>query len=237
MFKENELDLLIPPHQSIIDDLLRSGLWSHVPHDRSTAGDISSVDHLLPEDRAAVPRLLGTDGTVLTLWPEHIYHLSVASTVQHNIQVPDFYSLEEVLVEESMCPEDRVPRGRLMSERNAAISKCLGEPYTPTPRYPDTPLFIPTIADFLQACCASVLRLKEAGAHRLMRGRFGRQGPSYYLSLMIRYLWLERDSQRAKLRAVIVDERVWDELQRQLDGYVRTNKRTMVMEDLAALLV
>ena len=96
MFKENELDLLIGPHQqSIIDDLLRSGLWSHVPHDRSTAGDISSVDYLLPQDRAAVPRLLGTDGTLLTLWPEHIYHLSVANTVQHNIQVPDFYSLRD----------------------------------------------------------------------------------------------------------------------------------------------
>lgn len=82
-------------------------------------------------------------------------------------------------------------------------------------------LYVPTVATFLQACCAQ--------ARDLSLVCVGRQGPKYHARLLIRYLSLEAPEQRLKLQASIPEASAWEEVKAALGGYVRTNKLTGVM--------
>jgi len=131
--------------------------------------------------------------------------------------VPDFVAVNRVLVEVEMDPAC-VCGPPLLSDSTTKWPKSdsFDTPITTTVRWQEVDIFVPTVAGMLEACCRREKR-KCAPVECL--------GPRYYINLLICYLFLEREEQRRKLADKVRGES-WEYLCKQLDDYVRTDKRT-----------
>ena len=79
-----------------------------------------------------------------------------------------------------------------------------------------TEICVPMIVNFLEACIGQQQRWGDLGY---------RSGPQYSIHLLIRYLFLESEHQRQKLKEAM-EEETWLQLEKVLDEYGRFDKAT-----------
>jgi len=206
-------------HRSIVKCLLASGCWTKV--------DIES-DFYIEEVRIAeVPRLerIG-EQFYINLWPENLFGLAVDGDL---CEVPHICAWNAVLIEPTFYP---------FPDRNTAFPRLLCDSDTGpgtrfTPKNPDqspppirshrTPVYIPTIPRYIDACLSRHPLL----AHLPDAPRFLGES-SLDISYLIRYLFLEHDAQREKLLSKLHGQRR-EVMKDILDQYVRTVKANINM--------
>jgi hypothetical protein len=192
----------------IIQCLLASGCW--IPADRRVSDDGRPAPQ--------VPRLkrLGQDFHIL-LWSEDLYDLKVDGEL---CEVPHICSWNAVLAESQFYhpPPPRVrPHHALPNPGVVCVPRTPDQ--TPPPGRPNrTPIFIPTIPRYINACLVRIIH----------RGSIPYNFPisrnsSIELSYLIQYLFLEMDGQRAKLLPMLPEENR-GRMAHILDRYVRTVK-------------
>ena len=161
--------------------------------------DYSDIDYLPCQETFDLMRV--TDGNhMFTLWPESVYGLSIDCA---HVRVPAFAPLNDMLAEASMHPTDR----------RTDFPMCLTETDVVNVT---TEIYVPTIATLLKACIGQRQRWGKLGY---------RSGPQNSIDLLIRYLFLESEHQRQKLKKAM-EEEVWLQLEKELDRYVRLDKAT-----------
>lgn len=157
------------------------------------------IDYLPMQETFDLMRVTD-ENHIFTLWPETAYGLSIDCP---RVRVPAFVPLNRMLAESSMHPtERRTDPPTCLMERD--VVNVVRE------------IYIPTIATLLGACIGQQQRWGNLG---------NRSGPEYSIRLLIRYLFLESENQRQKLKKAM-EEEAWLQLEKVLDGYGRFHKAT-----------
>ena len=148
--------------------------------------------------KAEVPRLERVNEQFyINLYPENLFGLAVDGDL---CELPHICAWSPVLVETSFHP---------FSDRNYTRPALLSDPGTRfTPPNPDqspppilphrAPAYIPTIPRYIDACLSSHPRLCHLSDAPRLTGNGGMN-----ISYFIRYLFLESDTQRAKLLPIL----------------------------------
>jgi hypothetical protein len=192
----------------IIQCLLASGCW--IPADRKVSDD--------GEPAPQVPRLkrLGQDFHIL-LWSEDLYDLKVDGEL---CEVPHICSWNAVLAESRFYhpPPPRVRAHHVLP--NPGVVPVPRTPdQTPPPGRPNrTPIFIPTIPRYINACLVRIIR-GDSIPYDFPISTNSRIEVSY----LIQYLFLEMDDQRAKLLPMLPEEHR-GRMEHLLGRYIRTVK-------------
>jgi hypothetical protein len=173
---------------------------------------------LKPFVRAEVPRLERVDEQLyINLYPENVFGLAVDGDL---CEVPHIYAWNPVLVESSFHPSsDRTisyPPG-LLSDTGIRFIPTNPDQSPPPIRPHRTPVYIPTIPRYIDACLSRHPRLCLPDAPRFAGNA------NMDISYLIRYLFLEIDAQRAKLLPALADERK-EVMKAMLDRYKRMVK-------------
>jgi hypothetical protein len=207
-------------HCSIVKCLLEaSGCWKRV--------DIKSGFYIEEVRTAEVPRLerIG-EQFYINLWPENIFGLAVDGDL---CEVPHICAWNAVLIESTFYP---------FPDRNTAFPRLLCDSSTGpgtrfTPKNPDqspppirphrTPVYIPTIPRYIDACLSRHPLL----AHLPDAPRFLGES-ALDISYLIRYLFLEHGAQREKLLPKLHGQRR-EVMKDILDHYQRTVKGNINM--------
>ena len=214
------LDLLIRNSQvaAISADLISRGNWE----------EVSFVPAFEEDYLQLSPRLFNrTDGTFsVKIWSEEAAHLIVdppADGRVHNlpflIETPCCEALNPVLLESDMHP------GPEISPHKPSLLTTLNIRFLPhiscqsASRQPQSKVYIPTISRYLEALIAQYQWLKENGQRVYDR----RSGPGVDVSYLIRFLFLEKPSQREKILPLMKCESR-SRMEEILDQYKRTDK-------------
>jgi len=149
----------------------------------------------------------------ISLWPENIFGLAVDG-------VPHVCCWNAVLVESQFYPHPIRDRTypRLLSDEHTRFVPKDPDQSPPPIRPKRTPVYIPTIPRYLDACLYRSKRLKHLPDAPRFRG--SSDIDIYYL---IRYLFLETDTQRAKLLPMLAEPRR-SAMRDTLDRFKRTVK-------------
>jgi hypothetical protein len=206
---------------SITADIVHTGHWVEVPLVQTFM-----EDYLQPPPHV-VER---TDGSFsIKIWSEEAAHLLVDPPADECIdtggtfrpfliQAPWCEALNSVLLESDMHPnpETRSHYPRLLTTPNIRfLPHILCQSTT---RQPQTKVYIPTIARYLDALLAQIRWLQENGYNSLMAS-----GPRSDVKFLVRYLFLEIPSQRKKLLPLLRSESRC-QMEKILDEYKRTHK-------------
>ena len=183
-------------HHSVVQCLLASGCWAQV--------DIpSGYHHIEAVRKAEVPRLERVNEQFyINLYPESLFGLLVDGDL---CEVPHICAWNPVLVESSFhhpFPDHNHTRLALLSDTGTRFTP-LNSDQSPHPIRPHrTPVYIPTIPRYIDACLSRHPRLHHLPDAPRLAGNAGMD-----ISYLVRYLFLESDSQRAKLLPTLSDER------------------------------
>jgi len=123
---------------------------------------------------------------------------------------------ETVLLESDMHPNPETDNPSLLTTPNIRFLPHIL--YQSTTRQPQTKVYIPTIARYLDALLAQIRWLQENG-YNLLKA----YGPHSDAGFLVRYLFLEIPSQRSKLLPLLRSESRC-QMETILDGYKRTHK-------------
>ena len=203
-------------HSSIVKCLLEApGCWKRV--------DIPKSDFSIEEIRIAeVPRLerIGED-FYINLWPEHLLGLAVDGDL---IEVPHICAWNPVLIESTFYPfpnRTTTTFPRLLCDSDTRFTPKNPDQSPPPIRPHRTPVYIPTIPRYIDACLSRHPLL----AHLPDAPPFVGQS-ALEISYFIQYLFLERDAQREKLLPKLSGQRR-EVMKDILDRYKRTVKRNI----------
>jgi hypothetical protein len=198
-------------HHSIMQCLLASGCWVQV--------DIPSGYRRIEAVRKAeVPRLERVNEQFyINLYPENLFGLAVDGDL---CEVPHICAWNPVLVETSFhpFPDRNHTQPALLSDTGTRFTPPNPDQSPPPIRSHRTPVYIPTISRYIDACLSRHPRLCHLSDAPRLTGN-GAMDISY----LVRYLFLESDTQRAKLLPALSDEKK-DAMKALLDRYKRTVK-------------
>ncbi|KIM83532.1 hypothetical protein PILCRDRAFT_819160 [Piloderma croceum F 1598] len=138
----------------------------------------------------------------INLYPENLFGLAIDGDL---CEVPHIYAWNPVLVESSFhpCPDRTTHyRPELLSDTGTRFIPKNPDQSPPPIRPHRTPVYIPTIPRYIDACLSRHPQL----CHLPDAPRFSGNA-SMDISYLIRYLFLEIDAQRAKLLPTLADER------------------------------
>jgi hypothetical protein len=192
----------------IVQCLLASGYW--IPGDRKVSND--------GEPAPQVPRLqrIGQNFHIL-LWSEDLYDLKVDGEL---CEVPHICSWNAVLAESRFYhpPPPRVPAHHVLPNPSVVCMPRTPDQTPPPGRPKRTPIFIPTIPRYINACLVRIIRGGSI-PYDFPISTNSRIEVSY----LIQYLFLEMDGQRAKLLPMLPEEHR-GRMEQILDRYIRTVK-------------
>ena len=198
-------------HHSIVQCLLASGCWAQV--------DIPSGYRRIEAVRKAeVPRLERiNEQFYINLYPENLFGLAVDGDL---CEVPHICAWNPVLVETLFYPfpDHNHTCPALLSDTSTRFIPPNPDQSPPPIRPHRTPVYIPTIPRYIDACLSRHPRLSHLSDAPRLTGNGGMD-----ISYLIRYLFLENDAQRAKLLPTLSDERK-RVMKVLLDRYKRTVK-------------
>jgi hypothetical protein len=187
----------------IVQCLLASGCWVSVDHEEP---------NYRPTPPSQVPRLkrLGQDFHIL-LWSEDICGLKVDGEL---CEVPHICSWNAVLAEPRFYhpPPPRVPAHHVLPNPGVVCMPRTPDQTPPPLRPKRTPVFIPTIPRYIDACLAFDSTQYSFPTR-----------PRVDIEYLIRYLFLELDGQREKLLPLLLEEHR-GRMEEILNRYIRTVK-------------
>lgn len=165
--------------------------------------------------KAEVPRLERVNEQFyINLYPENLFGLAVDGDL---CEVPHIYAWNPVLVESSFHPRpDRTTHHpNLLSDTGIRFIPINPDQSPPPIRPHRTPVYIPTVRRYIDACLSRHPRL----CHLPDVPRYVGNARTD-ISNFIRYLFLEIDAQRAKLLPTLSDEKK-EVMKAELDRYKR----------------
>lgn len=223
-------DMLVRDYQlqSMAADLIKTGRWERInegpfPYSDTHPDSENDADVVLRKTTVEHdPDYVDFELNLLCLWSEATYRINVDDCP--TIEVPDFYTLNHVLIEEDWHPAAQRTDGFWYGPCPHVNSKLQNIPewLTPQPlfvkRHPrgkspskKTPIFVPTLPTYLDALIYHVIHYEES-----RRGLSSES--SWQIENLTRYLYLELPHQHLPL---LIELEESEFMEKFLRAYVR----------------